>query len=114
MMDYYTPVIITSGDFARDKSDVVESFLSALKRGYEECTRDIEAGADALCNADETLDRELVVKSLELLGGYFVDAEGSWGKIDAERWNGFYKWLYENGLIEKNLENAGFSMEYLR
>lgn len=114
MMDYYTPVIITSGSFASEKSDIVKRFLTAAKRGYEGCVKDIEAGADALCKADGTLDRELVVRSLELMQNYFVDDNGDWGYIDKERWNGFYGWLYENGLVDKDLKDKGFSMEYFR
>ena len=93
---------------------MVKRFLTAAKRGYEGCVKDIDEGADALCKADETLDRELVVRSLELLQNYFVDDNGHWGYIDKDRWNGFYNWLYENELIAKNLENAGFTTEYLR
>lgn len=114
VFDYYTPVIITSNSFAKENSDVVKRFLTAVKRGYEGCVKDIEAGADALCKADGTLDRELVVRSLEVMQNYFVDDYGRWGYIDSERWNGFYSWLYENGLVEKNLENVGFDISYLR
>lgn len=112
-MDYYTPVIITSGSFINEHSDVVKRFLAAAKRGYEECTRNVEAGADALCKADETLQRELVIKSLELMKNYFVDDNGEWGYIDSERWNSFYNWLSESKLIDKSLENKGFTVEFL-
>ena len=43
---------------------------------------------------------------------YIDDAE-SWGVIDADRWNAFYKWLYENQLCDKDLTGVGFSNEYL-
>ena len=37
-----------------------------------------------------------------------------WGYIDKERWNAFYNWLGENGLIEQAIpENTGFTNEYL-
>ncbi len=114
VMDYYTPVIITSNAFANEHSDVVKRFLTAVKRGYEECARDLEKGADALCKADATLPREMVIRSLDLMQNYFLDDRGEWGHIDQDRWNGFYTWLYENKLIEKDLENVGFTMEYLR
>lgn len=114
VLDYYTPVIITSGEYAEKNSDVVKRFLTAVKRGYTESAKDFEKAADALCKADETLPRDLVVRSLDLLQSYFVDDNGEWGYIDRARWNSFYGWLYENGLIDKNLENVGFTTEYLR
>lgn len=114
VLDYYTPVIITQGEYAKEHSDTVKRFLSAVKRGYEKCVKDPERGIEALCNADETLDRELVSRSLYFLAEYYVDDNGEWGRIDAERWNSFYRWLYENKLVDKDIENEGFTMEYLR
>ncbi|MBQ8002383.1 MAG: ABC transporter substrate-binding protein [Clostridia bacterium] len=114
VLDYYTPVIITSNKYAEENSDVVKRFLTATKRGYEECAKDIEKAADSLLKADESLDRELVVRSLSLLQSYFIDDNGNWGYIDSDRWNLFYNWLYDNGLVDKSLENVGFNGEYLR
>ncbi|MBQ8539951.1 MAG: ABC transporter substrate-binding protein [Clostridia bacterium] len=114
MLDYYTPVIITSGKYASENEDAVKRFLTAVKRGYELSAADPLIAAEALLNADETLDRELVTRSLNLLQNYFLDDNGDWGYIDADRWNGFYAWLYENKLVTKNLENVGFNTEYLR
>ncbi len=113
-LDYYTPVIITSGEYARENEAIVKNFLTATKRGYELSAAEIEKAADVMIKADETLDRELVMRSLELLQHYFIDDNGNWGYIDADRWNMFYNWLYENRLIGKRLENVGFSDEYLR
>ena len=114
MLDYYTPVIITSGKYASENADVVKRFLTAVKRGYEKSAADIDAATEALLGADETLDKELVTRSLSLLQNYFLDDNGNWGYIDSKRWNGFYNWLYENKLIAKSLENVGFNTEYLR
>jgi len=66
-----------------------------------------------LKNAPE-LDKDLVYASQQWISGqYIADADG-FGIIDADRWNGFYKWLFDNRLIEKAIsENYGFSNEYL-
>ncbi len=114
MLDYYTPVIITSGKYAESNGDVVKRFLTAVKRGYELTAADTAVAAEALLKADETLDGELVARSLNLLQNYFLDDNGDWGNIDKDRWNGFYSWLYENKLISKSLEDTGFNTEFLR
>ena len=37
-----------------------------------------------------------------------------WGYIDPARWNAFYNWLSDNGLVEQPIpENTGFSNDYL-
>ena len=56
---------------------------------------------------------ELVKKSQEFLSAKYIDDADSWGVIDPERWNAFYKWLYENQLCDKDLTDVGFSNDYL-
>ncbi len=56
---------------------------------------------------------ELVKKSQEFLSAKYIDDADSWGVIDPERWNAFYKWLYENKLCDKDLTGIGFSNDYL-
>ena len=56
---------------------------------------------------------ELVKKSQEFLSSKYIDDAESWGYIDPERWNAFYKWLYDNELCAKDLTDKGFSNDYL-
>lgn len=112
-MDYYTPVIISSGSYLEGNGDAAKGFLAATKKGYEYCSENPEKAADVLCAADKTLDKELVLKSAEFMAEQYVDENGSWGYIDESRWNGFYTWLYENRLVEKDLTGIGFTDEYV-
>lgn len=111
-MDYYTPVIITSEKYANQSGnyEVAESFIMATRMGYEYASKNAEEAAEILLKADPSLDRELVMKSAEFMKDKYVDEYGSWGYIDEERWNKFYLWLYEEGLIEKDLTGKGFTM----
>ena len=44
---------------------------------------------------------------------YQADAE-RWGYMDPGRWNAFYQWLNDNGLVENPIaENAGFTNDFL-
>ena len=54
----------------------------------------------------------LCVDGIKPTDQYIADAP-QWGYIDAERWNGFYKWLYDNKLIDKDLTDIGFTNDYL-
>lgn len=112
-MDYYTPVIISAEKYIDENYETAKSFIAATKRGYEYCSRHYEEAAEILLDADPTLDENLVVASAEFMADKYVDENGSWGRIDEERWNKFYSWLYEEGLSEKDLTGKGFTMRVL-
>ena len=114
VFDYYTPVIISGNRFLEKNPETAKAFMEALSKGYEDAINNPEEAAQILCEAASELDYELVLASQEYMKEqYQADAE-KWGYIDAERWNGFYAWLSEKGLLESEIpENTGFSNEYL-
>ena len=114
VFDYYTPVIISGNRFLEKNPETAKAFMKALSKGYEDAISNPEEAAQILCEAASELDYELVLASQEYMKEqYQADAE-KWGYIDAERWNGFYAWLNEKGLLESEIpENTGFSNEYL-
>ena len=114
VFDYYSPVVIGNNDYIEKNKDVTKAFIGAVKKGYEYAAQNPDEAADILLKAAPELDKELVKKSQEYLSTQYVADAASWGVIDPARWNAFYKWLNENKLVEKDLEeNAGLSTEYL-
>ncbi len=114
VFDYYTPVVIANNTFLEEEPETAKKFLTALKEGYEYAIENPEAAAEILCEASPELDPELVKASQEYLSKEYKAEEERWGYIAPERWNGFYQWLNENGLVETEIpENTGFSNDYL-
>lgn len=116
-LDYYTPVIIANNEFLESNADVAKAFMAATQKGYEFAIENPDEAADILIARDNTGSlagsEELVKKSQEWLADqYAADAE-SWGAIDETKWNGFYTWLYKNGLTTNDLTGTGFSNDYL-
>ena len=115
--DYYTPIIIANNDFLKDSPDAAKAFLEATKKGYEFAAENPDEATDMLIEGDQTgslkESEELVKKSQEFLSPKYIDDADSWGYIDPERWNAFYKWLYDNELCAKDLTDKGFSNDYL-
>ena len=115
--DYYTPVIIANNDFLAEDPEAAKAFLAATARGYQFAVENPEEAADMLIAGDNTGSlaeaEELVKASQKFLSPLYIDDADRWGVIDAARWNGFYKWLYENELCAKDLTDIGFSNEYL-
>lgn len=118
VFDYYTPVLVGNNEWMEANPDATRAFLAALKQGYEYAAEHPAEAAQMLIDGDDTGSlrgsEELVTRSQEWISGqYIADAE-SWGVIDAERWDAFYAWLWDNGLVERELPaGTGFTNEYL-
>jgi ABC-type nitrate/sulfonate/bicarbonate transport system substrate-binding protein len=114
VFDYYTPVIIANNQFLEEKPETAKKFMEAVSKGYEYAMSNPEDAANILCEAVPELDIELVKASQNYLADqYQADAE-YWGQFDADRWNAFYKWVNDNGLVEGQVPlNTGFTNDYL-
>ena len=112
--DFYTPVIVANNAFLESDPDTVRAFLEATERGYTDAINDPEGAADILCKYAPELDAEIVKASQRWLANeYIADAE-KWGVFDADRWNTFFDYLWDNKLIEKEIaDNFGFTNDYL-
>lgn len=114
VFDFYSPVIIANNAYLEAHPETAKAFLRAVKRGYEYAAAHPGEAAKLLCAEVPELETEYIAASQQYLSAqYIADAE-SWGVIDAERWNRFYRWLNENKLMECPIpEDYGFSMAYL-
>lgn len=114
VFDYYTPVLIANNDFLANDGDYAKGVLNAIKKGYEYAIDNPEEAAKILCDYAPELDYELVLASQKYLSQEYKAEVDRWGYIDPVRWNGFYNWLNEEGLMEENIpENTGYSNDYL-
>ena len=114
VLDYYTPVVISSNTFLEENPETAKAFLAALAKGYEDAIADPEKAADILCKAAPELDKELVLASQKYLSAQYKAEVERWGYINPTRWNAFYNWLNEKGLSDPKLpENVGFTNDYL-
>ena len=118
VFDYYTPVIIANNDFLESDPETAKAFLDATAKGYEYAIADPESAAYMLIEGDTTgsllSSEELVIESQEWISQQYIADADSWGVIDAKRWNNFYKWLSDEGLIAKALpDGTGFTNDYL-
>lgn len=116
-LDYYTPVILANNDFLQNDPETAKAFLKATAKGYQYASKHPEEAAEMLIAGDSTGaledSRELVYASQKWLSERYIADAPAWGNIAPERWNGFYGWLYENGLTVHDLRGKGFSNDYL-
>lgn len=118
VFDYYTPILIANNRFLEEHPDTAKAFLAVSARGYEYAIEHPEEAAQMLIDGDDTGSlsgsAEMVKASQEWISGQYKAEAEQWGVIDPARWNAFYQWLNDNGLVEQPIpEDFGFSNRYL-
>lgn len=114
VFDYYTPVIIAGNELLENNPHTARAFLEAVSKGYHYAIENPAEAAEILCGAVPELDPELVNASQEYLADQYQADADYWGQIDTDRWNAFYNWVNENGLVEGEVPlDAGFTNDYL-
>jgi ABC-type nitrate/sulfonate/bicarbonate transport system substrate-binding protein len=112
--DYYTPVIIANDAWLAENGDVAKKFLAATAKGYEYAQGNPDDAADILVKLNPEIDSELAKASQEYLADKYTADASQWGVFDADRWNKFYEWMNEEGLVEVEIpDDTGFTNEYL-
>lgn len=113
VLDFYTPVLAAGEDFLKENPDTAKAFLTATQKGYEYAILNPDESAEILLKHAPELSDELVLASQNYLTDKYKAEKSSWGYIDEARWIAFYDWMYDNGLIQKELGSNGFTNEYL-
>lgn len=114
VFDYYTPVLVANNDYLEQNPETAKAFLAAVAKGYEYAIENPKEAAQILCEADSTLDQDIVLASQQWLADQYKAEVDQWGYIDASRWDAFYQWLWDNQLIEDEIPAGfGFTNDYL-
>lgn len=102
--DYYELVMVTSEETLQNRRDVVERFVRAVRRGYQDAIADPQAGVDILLEASQgEVDEAIERPGADLLAPLWATDTASFGEQDPARWAGFVQWMKDNGLVEGDL-----------
>ena len=114
--DYYSPVIIANNDYLKDNKEEARKVIQAIKKGYQYAMEHPEEAADIFIkNAPELKEkRDFVIESQKYLSKEYASDKEKWGQFDAARWNAFYKWDKENGILKEDLTDKGFTNEFVK
>lgn len=113
-LDYYTPVLATNEVMINKNPDTVKAFVKAAAKGYQYAMDNPDKAAEILLAAAPDLDEELVKKSQEWLSPRYQDDADRWGEQKLEIWENYANWMYENGLLEKQLKaEEAYTNEFL-
>ena len=112
-LDFYTPVLVSSNAYLEENPDRAKAFLKATAQGYEFAIENPDEAAEILLKHAPELEEELVLLSQRWLSGQYKAQAQHWGEIDEARWKLCYDWMYEKGLLERELGAGGFTNEFL-
>lgn len=114
VLDYYTPVIVTSESLIATDPDLVARFMRALAQGYITAAQQPNAAAAMLLSYAPELDADLVLASQNWLSGQAETDLQEWGVQNPDTWERFASWAFDNHLIEKAIDPlATFTNDFL-
>ena len=113
VFDFYTPILVSSEKYLEENPESAKKFLEATAKGYEYAIENPEKAAEILVKHAPELDIELATASQKYMAEQYMAEKEDWGTIDSARWTKFYDWMYDNDLLEKDLQSEGFTNEFL-
>ncbi|MDD2585406.1 MAG: ABC transporter substrate-binding protein [Syntrophomonadaceae bacterium] len=113
-LDFYTPVLIANEDMIKNKPELVKKFMQATAKGYEFAMQNPDKAAQILLQDVPELNKELVVASQKYLAKEYQSDATRWGEMKPEVWKKYADFMYENKLIDKNIDpSKAFTNEFL-
>lgn len=112
--DYYELALVTNEEKIAKNPDVVQRFVRATKRGYEDAISDPETAVKVMKKLNSEADLTLEIPSVKLIAPLWVPVNKIFGWQEEERWVDFGNWMKENDLISKDLDvKAAFDNSFV-
>ena len=114
VLDFYTPVIISSEKMLKENPELAKKFMRACSKGYQFAIENPEEAAELLLKSEPDLDRNLVMASQKYLANEYQADAPRWGEMKEAVWENYADFMYENKLIDKNINpDKAFTNQYL-
>lgn len=101
---YYELVMTANEETVSKRTDLIERFLRATRRGYESAIADPAAAIAALKAASPDLDEAVETKGIALLIPAWTAGDVPFGTQTAQRWHDYARWMVEHELIPADLD----------
>ena len=117
-LDLYGNAVMVNEAFAEANPDAVKGFLAALTKGFRDAVNDPSAGADAVLEVNNILDKDIEVERLTMANTMNINTsavqEMGFGDIDAERFAKGFEQLKTSMGVQGNVTAADvFDAQYL-
>lgn len=103
---YYELILVASEDTVRDRPELVQKFVSAFIKGYEQALADPQGSIDTLLrmNPDAEIDEAVDRAGVDLLVPLWQSEGQPFGSIAPERWLAFADWMKSQSLIAQSFD----------
>ncbi len=102
-LDYYTPVLITNEKMIAEQPEVLEAFLVATERGYQDAIADPAGCAAILQKYAPDYSLEMLTISQEFLAKEYIADAPNWGVMKDEVWDNYTGFMVEYGVIGESI-----------
>ena len=112
--DYYELVMVTSEKMIEEKPGLVQRFVRAVVRGYEDAATDPDAALEILLDrTGEEVDPAVEKPGIKVLAPLWTDG-ASVGWQTEDRWTNMADWMYSTGLVENPVDGKkAFTNEFV-
>jgi putative hydroxymethylpyrimidine transport system substrate-binding protein len=97
--DFYEIVLVTGQQMIQEDPKLVERFVRAVLRGYQDAVADPQGAIDILAQAAPEIDPAIERPGVTLLSPLWIEGNLSFGWQTREKWVSFATWMQENGLL---------------
>jgi len=112
--DFYELVLVTSEEKIAGKPDLVQRFVRAVMRGYQDAIADPRGAVAVLKQARPEVDLSIENPGVDLLAPLWVSDNKVFGWQEESRWVNFAGWMQENRLLTKALDvKAAFNNSFV-
>lgn len=112
--DYYELVLVTSEERVRERADLVQRFVRAMVRGYQDARADLTAAVDLLVREYPETNRALEEEGIRRLAPLWTEGAPLFGWQAERRWVEFTAWMQRRGLLPSTVEpTAAFTNRFV-
>jgi len=104
--DYYELTIVTNEGKVAQNKDLVQRFVRATMRGYEDAIADPQGAVLLMKQARPEVDLSVDSKGVDLLVPLWKSDNGIFGWQDEKRWIDFAQWMKDNDLLSEDVDAA--------
>ena len=94
--------------------ELVQRFVRALARGYQEAAQDPQGAIDILKRHNPEIDEEIDRPGVELIAPLWTEGVPSFGWQTADKWVEFADWMQAQGLLGTDVDaNEAFTNRFV-
>lgn len=112
--DFYELVLVTTEDKIASDPELVQKFVQATARGYQDAISDPQAAVELLKRVKPEVDLAIESPGVDMLAPLWSGSQGGFGWQEEGRWVAFAKWMVETGQLAKDTDaKAAFTNKFI-